>query len=92
MRAIRAIFDQDRGHHDSFARPPASLRVYLHLRSAAPSAPATAKAPKPGTPALRDAPSFDIVGEERVLQDVVDEVLVQGVRIAGAFVALSRLL
>jgi serine palmitoyltransferase len=36
------------------------------------------------TPALHEAPSSDIAGEERMLQDIVDEVLVQGVRIARA--------
>jgi serine palmitoyltransferase len=39
----------------------------------------TLKAPNPMTPAPREAPSFDITGEERVLQDIVDEVLSQGV-------------
>ncbi|KAH8984866.1 serine palmitoyltransferase [Lactarius akahatsu] len=35
--------------------------------------------PNPTTPAPRDAPSFDIAGEERLLQDIVDEALAQGV-------------
>ena len=33
----------------------------------------------PATPAPRDALSFDIAGEERLLQDIVDEALAQGV-------------
>ena len=33
--------------------------------------------PNPVTPAVRDAPSFDIVGEERLLQDIVDAAVVQ---------------
>jgi serine palmitoyltransferase len=36
------------------------------------------------TPAPREPPSFDIAGEERVLQDIVDEVLSQGVWITRA--------
>ena len=32
-----------------------------------------------------EAPSFDIAGEERMLQDIVDEVLAQGVRIICAY-------
>ncbi|KAH8986392.1 pyridoxal phosphate-dependent transferase [Lactarius hatsudake] len=35
--------------------------------------------PNPATPALRDAPSFDIAGEERLLQGIVNEALAQGV-------------
>jgi serine palmitoyltransferase len=39
----------------------------------------------PATPASCDAPSFDIAGEERgVQQDIVDKVLVQGVWITPA--------
>ncbi|KAH9029591.1 hypothetical protein EDB85DRAFT_1965833, partial [Lactarius pseudohatsudake] len=33
--------------------------------------------PNPATPAPRDAPSFDIAGEERLLQDIVEEALAQ---------------
>jgi serine palmitoyltransferase len=33
---------------------------------------------------FRDAPLFDITGEERFLQDIMDEVLAQGVWIARA--------
>ena len=32
-----------------------------------------------------EAPLFDITGEERMLQDIVDEVLAQGVRIICAY-------
>ncbi|KAH9034397.1 hypothetical protein EDB83DRAFT_2678146 [Lactarius deliciosus] len=35
--------------------------------------------PNPATPAPREAPSFDIAGEERLLQDIVDKALAQGV-------------
>ncbi|KAI9438097.1 hypothetical protein H4582DRAFT_2148192 [Lactarius indigo] len=35
--------------------------------------------PNPATPAARDVPWFDIASEERILQDIVDETLAQGV-------------
>ena len=62
----------------------ASPIIHIHLRSPAPSSAATLKAPNPSTPAPREPPSFDIAGEERVLQDIVDEVLAQGVWITRA--------
>ena len=37
------------------------------------------EAPEPSTPSLREPPSIDISGEERVLQDIVYEVFAQGV-------------
>ncbi|KAH9060246.1 serine palmitoyltransferase [Lactarius vividus] len=37
------------------------------------------KPPNPATPAPRDAPSFNIAGEECLLQEIVDEALGQGV-------------
>ncbi|KAH9009366.1 serine palmitoyltransferase [Lactarius deliciosus] len=61
---------------------PASPIVHIYLRSAPTlSAPTSvsAKPPNHATPAPRDAPSFDITGEERLLQDIVDEALAQGV-------------
>jgi serine palmitoyltransferase len=45
---------------------------------------ATAKAPYSAIRASRDVPSFDIVSEERVLQDIAYEVLAQGVWITRA--------
>ncbi|KAH9013059.1 hypothetical protein EDB85DRAFT_1835360, partial [Lactarius pseudohatsudake] len=56
--------------------------VHLKVRSAATlsaSTYASAKPPNPATPAPRDAPSFDTAGEGRLLQDIVDEALAQGV-------------
>ncbi|KAH9017017.1 Dor1-like family-domain-containing protein [Lactarius hengduanensis] len=56
----------------------ASPIIYTRLRSAAtPSAfaPVSLKPPNPVTPAPRDAPPFDIAGEERLLQDIVDKAL-----------------
>ncbi|KAH9010806.1 hypothetical protein EDB85DRAFT_1901636 [Lactarius pseudohatsudake] len=52
----------------------ASPIIYTRLRSAAtPSAfaPVSLKPPNPVTPAPRDAPPFDIAGEERLLQDII---------------------
>jgi serine palmitoyltransferase len=63
----------------------ASLIIHIHLRTATPSLSAAApKAPNPATAASRDAPSFDIANEERVLQDIVEEELAQGVWITRA--------
>ncbi|KAH9010649.1 hypothetical protein EDB84DRAFT_1570302 [Lactarius hengduanensis] len=56
--------------------------VHLKVRSAATlsaSTYASAKPPNPATPAPRDALSFDTAGEGRLLQDIVDEALAQGV-------------
>ncbi len=81
VRAIRGVLD--RIEVTTVPSHAASPVVYIHLRSvAAPSAPA--EPPNPATPAPRDAPSFDIAGEERLLQDIVDEGLAQGVWITPA--------
>ncbi|KAH9029585.1 pyridoxal phosphate-dependent transferase [Lactarius pseudohatsudake] len=61
---------------------PASPIIHIHLRSAATLSASTsvsAKPPNPATPAPHDAPLFDIAGEERQLQDIVDDALAQGV-------------
>ncbi|KAH8979537.1 serine palmitoyltransferase [Lactarius hatsudake] len=60
----------------------ASPIIHIHLRSAptlSVSTSVSAKPPNPANPAPRDAPSFDIASEERLLQDIVDEALAQGV-------------
>ena len=62
----------------------ASLIIHIHLRSPAHSSAVTLKAPNTSTPAPREPPSFDIADEERVLQDIVEEVLTQGVWITRA--------
>ncbi|KAI9430383.1 hypothetical protein H4582DRAFT_2103885 [Lactarius indigo] len=62
---------------------PTSPIVHVHLRSVAkPSASASARPPIPTTPVPRSAPSFDITGEESMLQDmdIVYEVGVWTVR------------
>ena len=80
LRAIRAVLD--RVEAITIPSHASSPIIHIHLRSATPSA--SAKAPNPATPAPREVPSFDIAGEERPLQDIVDEVLVQGVWISRA--------
>ena len=82
VRAIRAILD--RVEAITIPSHAASPIIHIHLRSAMPSASASTKAPNAATPAPREAPSFDIAGEERLLQDIVDEVLAQGVWITRA--------
>jgi serine palmitoyltransferase len=82
VRAIRAVLD--RVEALTIPSHTASPIIHIQLRSAMPSALGSAKSPNPATPAARDALSFDIVGEERLLQDIVDEVLAQGVWITRA--------
>jgi serine palmitoyltransferase len=82
VRAIRAVLD--RVEVITIPSHAASPIIHIHLRSATPPSAATQKAPNPMTPAPREPPSFDIAGEERVLQDIVDEVLSQGVWITRA--------
>ncbi|KAI9439806.1 serine palmitoyltransferase [Lactarius indigo] len=80
VRAIRAVLD--RVEAITIPSHAASPIIHIHLRSAATlsaSTSASAKPPNPATPAPRDGPSFDIAGEERLLQDIVDEALAQGV-------------
>ena len=57
----------------------------VHLRSPVQLSTVALKAPNPSMPTPCEAPSFDIAGEERMLQDIVDEVLAQGVRIICAY-------
>ncbi len=85
IRAIRAVLDRV----DTLTIPShaASPIIHIHLRSTSPTtlSPASAaKLPNPATPSSRDGQSFDIVAEERILQDIVDEVLAQGVWITRA--------
>ena len=82
VRAIRAVLDRV----DAITIPSraASPIIHIHLRFSAQSSAVTLKAPNPSTPAPREPPSLDIAGEERVLQDIVEEVLAQGVWITRA--------
>ncbi|KAH8980690.1 serine palmitoyltransferase [Lactarius akahatsu] len=79
VRAIRAVLD--RVEAITIPSHATSPIIHIYLRSAATLSASTsvsAKPPKLATPAPRDAPSFDIAGEERLLQDIVDEALAQG--------------
>ncbi|KAI9452050.1 pyridoxal phosphate-dependent transferase [Lactarius psammicola] len=83
VRAIRAVLD--RVEVITIPSHAASPIIHIHLRSAATLSPTpSAKPPNPATPAPRDAPTFDIIGEEHLLQDIVDEALAQGVWITRA--------
>ncbi|KAH8995908.1 hypothetical protein EDB92DRAFT_1942798 [Lactarius akahatsu] len=80
VRAIWAVLDQVEAI--TIPSHAASPIIHICLRSAATlsaSASTPAKPPNPATPAPHDAPSFDIAGEECLLQDIVDEALAQGV-------------
>ena len=83
MRAICAVLD--RIDSVTISSHAASPIIHIHLRTTTPLLSVAAlKSPNPATAASRDAPSFDIPGEERLLQDIVDEVLAQGVWITRA--------
>jgi len=90
-RAARSILDR----LDIITVPshPASPAIHIHVRTPCPSTlsptsaafpPASAKLSNPTTIASRDTAQFDIETEERLLQDVVDEALAQGVIITKA--------
>lgn len=92
VRAARAILDRV----DCITIPshPASPIIHIHIRSPSSSSlqPSTASFPlspklsNPASPLPRDAITWDwdIESEERLLQDVVDEALAQGVMITRA--------
>ena len=86
---IRAVLDRVAAITiPSYAASPI---IHIHLGSAStPFASASAKPPNPATPAPRDAPSFDIAGEVRLLQDIVDEALAQGASAARQELVESR--
>jgi len=90
-RAIRAVLERV----DCITIPShlASPIIHIHVRTpsathllpiAAATTSASAKPSNPASAAPRDAPSFDIAVEERLLQDIVDEALAQGVWITRA--------
>ncbi len=81
VRMIRAVLD--RVEAVTIPSHSASPIIHIHLLSASTPSPSV-KPPNHSTPTLRDAPSFDIASEERLLQDIVDEALAQGVWIARA--------
>ena len=82
MRAIRAVLD--RINAVTIPSHVASTIIHIQLRSASPSASTSTKPVNPATPASREVLSFNIPGEEHLLQDIMDEVLAQGVRITRA--------
>ncbi|KAH9167984.1 hypothetical protein EDB89DRAFT_1639509 [Lactarius sanguifluus] len=79
VRAIRVVLDPVEAI--TIPSHPTSPIIHTHLRSApmrSASTSASVKPLNPATPTLRDARSFT-VGEECLLQDIVDEALAQGV-------------
>jgi len=92
VRAIRAVLERV----DCITIPshPASPIIHIHVRTPPAthlhplaltgSTPATTKPSNPASPVPRDAPAFDIAVEERLLQDIVDDALTQGVWITRA--------
>ena len=81
IRAIRTVLERV----DCITIPShaASPIIHIHVRSQAPAA-ATA-GPKSSSSSSNSAPpAFDIAVEERLLQDIVDEALAQGVWITRA--------
>ena len=75
VRAIRAV----RIGVVTIPSHTASPIIHIQLRSATPSLLASVKPVNSAIPAPRDALSFDVAGEERLLQGIVDEALAQGV-------------
>ncbi|KAN0139441.1 Pyridoxal phosphate-dependent transferase [Lactarius tabidus] len=75
VRAIRAVLD--RVEAITIPTPPRRSSISPAICSTV--AVCDLEGPEPKTPAPREAPSFDIASEERTLQDIVDEVLAQGV-------------
>lgn len=94
VRAVRAILDKV----DCITIPshPASPTIHLYVRLPSPAfltpfAPASpslsstsGKPSNPSSPIPRDPEQFDGELEERILQDIVEEVLAQGVMITRA--------
>ena len=92
VHAIRAILERV----DCITIPshPASPIIHIHVRTppathlsplAVPAASAiSTKLSNPANPAPRDATAFDVETEGRLLQDIVDEALAQGVWITRA--------
>ncbi|KAK7449824.1 serine palmitoyltransferase component [Stygiomarasmius scandens] len=88
IHAARSILDRV----DCITIPSHSISPIIHMYIRAPSSntlhPSTAavstKPSNPVSPLPRDAPQWDIEGEERLLQEVVEEALAQGVMITKA--------
>jgi len=88
IHAARSILDRV----DCITIPSHPISPIIHMYIRAPSSntlhPSTAavstKPSNPVSPLPRDAPQWDIEGEERLLQEVVEEALAQGVMITKA--------
>ncbi|KAK7044202.1 serine palmitoyltransferase component [Paramarasmius palmivorus] len=80
IRAARAILERVDGI--TIPSHPASPIIHINLPTAA--QPPPHKPSNPTSPLPRDAPQWDIVGEEKILQDIVEEALAQGVMITKA--------
>ncbi|KAL6302281.1 serine palmitoyltransferase [Sparassis latifolia] len=87
VRAVRAILDKI----DCVSIPshPASPIIHINVRSAVPAHPPTtpstpSKPSNPMSAQSRDTPQPDIDLEERLLQEIVEECLVQGVMVTRA--------
>lgn len=88
VRAVRAVLDR----LDCITIPshPASALIHIQVRPPSPTLlspnaiPASPKLSNPTSITPRDPPQFDIDLEERLLQEVVDEALTQGVLITRA--------
>ncbi|KAH9929966.1 serine palmitoyltransferase [Amylocystis lapponica] len=83
VRAVRLVLDKV----DCISIPshPASALIHINVRT--PSSNPLALSPKPSNPqsaAPREPEHFDVDAEERLLQEVVDEALAQGVMITRA--------
>jgi serine palmitoyltransferase len=92
IRIARTILD--RVDCITITSHPASPVIHIHVRPASPTTlqvpsptlppPGPSKPSNPASAIPRDAPQFDIELEEKLLQDVVDEALAQGVMITRA--------
>lgn len=87
VRAVRAVLDRV----DCIAIPshPASAVIHLQIRwpTLQIPGPATSSPGKPSNPLSvkpRDPPQFNIELEEKLLQDIVDEALAQGILVTRA--------
>ncbi|EPQ50783.1 serine palmitoyltransferase [Gloeophyllum trabeum ATCC 11539] len=85
IRTVRGILDK----LDCITIPshPASAMIHIYIRTPTPTLQIPTGSGKPSNPTSihpRDPPTFDIETEERLLQDVVDEALAQGVLITRA--------
>ena len=73
---LRTSARPGRGRHGGSSLTPPRRSIHIWLRSATPSACASARPREPPvTPAARDALSFDIAGEAHLPQEIVGEAL-----------------